>query len=152
MTEKIKFAYTDSAHDLMAKEMDKYKEQIESVIKDRKYIPGDKFIEITASDVELASQRIIRKSFLGYSPRMEIIKSLTLDLYLYFGFAVLIYGIFYDYFHDMSSTQKLYIISGIIFIIFNRIIYRLLLQRDNKIRFVRNHDISSYEDDDLRLR
>ena len=62
MENEIQIQYTKEALDRMEILASKYKKEIEDSITKKKYVPGDKVIEITGSDIENAAR------FLSFEP------------------------------------------------------------------------------------
>lgn len=91
MDKELRFQYTDAAQDRLEKLKLDFIGQLEGVIEERKYVPGDNLIEVTASDLEIAS-KLIRVSS---TKKLEILP-LTLFAYMLLGLAMAVVGIFYS--------------------------------------------------------
>lgn len=109
MEKEYKVHYTDAANERLDSLKSEYVEMLEDIVKDRKHVPGDKFVEITASDLEQASQylKII-------APRKSESLRLVLVLYVLMGVAMTIAGLFYPFFMEMlrESPERLMLTLG----------------------------------------
>lgn len=109
MEKDNKAHYTDAANVRLESLKSEYVEMLEDIVKDRKHVPGDKFIEITASDLEQASQylKVI-------APRKSESLRLVLVIYALTGVAMIIAGLFYPVFMEMfrESPQRLMLTLG----------------------------------------
>jgi len=109
MEKEYQVHYTDAANERLDSLKSEYVEMLEDIVKDRKHVPGDKFVEITASDLEQASQylKII-------APRKSESLRLVLVLYSLMGVAMIIAGLFYPFFVAMlsESPQRLMLTLG----------------------------------------
>jgi len=72
--------YTEPAQEAIERAQWKNKEKLESIMRDQKYVPGEDYVEITASDVERATNQIhlVSKRNINY-------RELILKLYMVFG-------------------------------------------------------------------
>lgn len=109
MEKEYKIHYTDAANERLKSLKSEYVEMLEDIVKDRKHVPGDKFIEITASDLEQATQylKVI-------APRKSESLRLVLVLYSLMGVAMVIAGLFYPFFMEMvrESPERLMLTLG----------------------------------------
>ena len=89
MEKEYKIHYTDAANERLESLKSEYRDMLEDIVKERKHVPGDKFVEITASDLEQASQylKVI-------APRKSESLRLVLVLYSLMGIAMIIAGFF----------------------------------------------------------
>src|SRR5688572_5439647 len=92
MSTSKKIIYTESAKERLERLHFEVNKGIENYLQQRKYVPGDDFIEITALDIDEVSQRfrIIRHSSSKYT------KTLIPILYSMIGIGLLIVGLYYD--------------------------------------------------------
>ncbi len=79
-----------------------YKIKLEKLIKEKKYVPGDKLIEITGSDIEAAAEYITI-----ISPRKTHFRELIIELYLAFGIIFILIGLFYNFFVNIARENPL---------------------------------------------
>jgi hypothetical protein len=102
--------YTDPALESIEKAQKKYKEELESIIRDQKYIPGEEFVEITASDIERATRQVI-----FVSKRKSDFRGLILEVYMVLGIFTVVLGLFYEQIRHMmenNPTQFMLVIAG----------------------------------------
>jgi hypothetical protein len=110
--EKAELRYTDEAKKRLTALQNRYLNDIESSIRRRKYVPGEDLIEVTASDLEYASQRII---MVDPRERSWVLRYLFSYLYLAIGVALMVYGAFSDEFKRLlleNPRQALYMATG----------------------------------------
>ncbi|EOG7617935.1 hypothetical protein ACXOI2_003483 [Vibrio cholerae] len=109
MEKEYQVHYTEAAEERLESLKLEYVEMLEDIIKERKHVPGDKFIEITASDLEQASQylKVI-------APRKSETLRLLLVLYALMGIVMVIVGLFYPFFIQMvqDSPERLMLTIG----------------------------------------
>ena len=109
MEKEYKIHYTDAANERLESLKSEYRDMLEDIVKERKHVPGDKFVEITASDLEQASQylKVI-------APRKSESLRLVLVLYSLMGIAMIIAGLFYPFFIEMfrESPERLILTLG----------------------------------------
>lgn len=92
MSRGKKIIYTESAKERLEKLHFEVNKEIEDFLQERKYIPGEDFIEITALDIDEVSKRfrIVRNSPSRY------MRSLIPALYSVVGTALVVVGLFYE--------------------------------------------------------
>ena len=116
MEKSIQIIYTSEAEERLEKLMNKLKSDIEFSIKNRRYIPGDKLLEITGSDIETIS-----KHLKIISPEKIYIRETLIKSYLIFGTILITVGLFYDEFRNLlleqNRLQLILIFLGVILII-----------------------------------
>lgn len=109
-----KVVFTDSAKMRLEKLHLDINSQIENYIRDRKNVPGDDFIEVTASDIDELSYllRIVR-------PFKTNSRQLILYIYAITGVVTTLIGLFYDQIllllESENKTRLLLILGGLIF-------------------------------------
>ena len=102
--------YTEPAQEAIERAQKKYKEELESIIRDQKYVPGDDFVEITASDVERATNQV-RFVSKGKSESHELI----LEVYMVLGVFTVALGLFYEQIRFMvqnSPARFMLVVAG----------------------------------------
>lgn len=110
MEKPIQIVYTNEAEERLEKLMNKFKSDIEFSIKNMRYIPGDKLIEITGSDIETVS-----KYFKIISPDKNRSRDLIINIYLTFGAIFITLGFFFDEFRkllEQNPSQLMLILVG----------------------------------------
>lgn len=107
MGKEYKIHYTDAANERLDALKLEYIDKLEDIVKKRKYVPGDKFVEIAASDLEQASQYIRVNA-----PRNNEAIRLVSVFYLVMGVFMVIAGLFYPLFIEMmrESPERLVLI------------------------------------------
>ena len=102
MKNEIKIRYTNEAESHLELLTYVYKKKLEELIKEKKYVPGDKLIEITGSDIEAAAEYITI-----ISPRKTHFRELIIELYLAFGIIFILIGLFYNFFANIARENPL---------------------------------------------
>lgn len=144
MEKEYKIQYTDASIARLKLLQSAYTEMLENIIKDRKHVPGDKFIEITASDLEQASEcvKII-------TPRKNESLRLVLIIYTLLGLAMIIAGLYYPFFIDVfreSPNRLMLILGGFALSAVGLFGYLRLKQRENLFKLdysIREHKANS---------
>ncbi|HVW13510.1 MAG TPA: hypothetical protein VHB54_06815 [Mucilaginibacter sp.] len=141
---KKKIIFTESAKERLEKLHQDINVQIEDYLRDRKNVPGDDFIEVTASDIDYLSYRIkiIR-------PANTYMRSLVLYGYAIFGVVLTIIGLYYDTLKKIfiEDQTRLYLIV----IGFSTVIMTLLLFYMFKLKEKREKEIMESETEKQRL-
>ena len=107
----MKFQYTEAAKERLNVLKSQYTESIERVIYDRKYIPGEEIVEVTASDLEQASEYLK----VAPPPKNDRIKISSM-IYGILGLILAVIGLFYPFFMEMikeSPERVILVIAGI---------------------------------------
>ncbi|MCK4797088.1 MAG: hypothetical protein KAT05_06885 [Spirochaetes bacterium] len=115
MEKPIEILYTNEAEERLGKLMNKFKSDIEFLIKDMRYIPGDSLIEITGSDIETISKYIMI-----ISPYKNRNRDFIINLYFISGTILLTYGLFYNEFRyllESNPIQLMLILIGAVMIL-----------------------------------
>ncbi|MEJ1381356.1 MAG: hypothetical protein RPT95_10380 [Candidatus Sedimenticola sp. (ex Thyasira tokunagai)] len=102
--------YTEPALESVEKAQKKYKEELESIVRDQKYIPGEEFVEITASDIDRATRQV---NF--FSKRKSDVRGLVLEVYMVLGIVTVVLGLFYEQIRFMmqnNPTQFMLVVAG----------------------------------------
>lgn len=102
MEKPIQIVYTNEAEERLEKLINKFKSDIEFLIKNMRYIPGDKFIEITGSDIETVS-----KYFKIISPDKNRSRYFIINIYLILGTIFLISGLFFNEFINLLERNPI---------------------------------------------
>jgi len=102
MEKPIQIVYTNEAEERLEKLINKFKSDIEFLIKNMRYIPGDKFIEITGSDIETVS-----KYFKIMSPDKNRSRDFILNIYLILGTIFIISGLFFNKFINLLEQNPI---------------------------------------------
>ena len=112
MDSDIKLEYTEAAK-LKLKELTTgYIKSLDKILKDVKHIPGEKNIEVTASDLERVS-----KYLRFINPRRTKSSQMVFQLYAFMGIIMTLIGLFWKMLHDMmlsSPEQVISIFGGLI--------------------------------------
>ena len=137
MEKEYKVHYTDAANERLESLKCEYMNILKEIIKDRKYVPGDNFVEITASDLEQASQylKVI-------APRKSGSLRLVLVLYAFMGIVMIIAGLFYPLIAEMirESPERLILtFGGFILLAAGIYGYYRVKQREALSRSIREH-------------
>lgn len=110
-TEK-KIFYTDSAKERLEKFHTEISQRIDKYLYERKYIPGEDFIEVTASDIEEISNNI---RFI--KPTKTSLRKLIPATYAIMGILLVVFGLLYDDIRKLienQPTRLVFIISGLV--------------------------------------
>ena len=114
MKNEIKIKYTNEAESRLELLTDAYKIKLEELIKEKKYVPGDKLIEITGSDIEAAAKyiKII-------SPRKTHSREIVIKLYVIIGTTFILTGLSYNLLVNIvreNPLQLMFILVGALMI------------------------------------
>jgi len=114
MTDK-RIEYTDAGSKQLKVATDKCAAMLEAYIVERKYVPGDEFIEITGADIEKASQRLsIRRP-----PSKSMLRRLIILIYAGFGGLLTSAAIFWPYLQNIREMfgrdpiRLMFLVSGV---------------------------------------
>jgi len=121
MEDEVEVIYTNEGLERLKRAKDDFTDFIESTIKDYKFAPGDKVLEITASDIEYATKQI--ESFRRINRRSRLIK-IASSAYIGVGLIVLLYGVF----REFAIYLNLYILMGIALIIAGYFVKNFLVE------------------------
>lgn len=108
-----KIIYTDTAKQRFEKFHLEINDEVERYFQERKFVPGDDFIEITASDIDEVAQRFrITRPI-----KTNIANKLIAILYTAFGIVLILIGLFYDDFKTIieGDPKRLAFIAGGLF-------------------------------------
>ena len=138
-----KIIFTDSAKMRLEKLHIDIDAQIETYLKDRKNVPGDDFIEITASDIDELSYRlrIIR-------PTRTNSRQLILYVYAIMGMISTIIGLFYTQIKTIIFEDKerlIFILGGLLFTT-----TALVMSYMYKLKERKEQDILDYEREKMK--
>lgn len=133
MKKQIQLKYTEQAKKRLEKLKNDHLKEIERLIKERKYIPGESFIEATASDIEQAARyiKIIH-------PKRSETRSMILYAYFIIGIAMIFAGLFYRQFREVffgNPIQAMLVVMGAILAFASFILSRFLKIRENRYRY-----------------
>jgi hypothetical protein len=105
--------YTDAATKRLEQLQADLVKRVEGELRERKFVPGDPFVEITASDIdELA--RTTRVEFYGRLSQRLDFRQTILKVYAILGSLTLIVGLFFPTLKEMfaNRTQMFLILTG----------------------------------------
>lgn len=125
-----KIKYTDTANKKLDELQLRYREELERILVSKKLIPGDDFVEVTASDIDEAS-----RYFKFVRPVRNSSKYLVLIVYFVFGLIATFVGLFYEdfrYIMENRPTQAMIILVGLTMMIVSFIGYFYFRQRDRQ--------------------
>lgn len=109
----MKIVYTESALDELKRFQEQRKEELEALLKNRKYVFGDEVLEITASDIRNA-ERHFKVSDISKS-RLPL-TNMLFKLYMIAGILMVFVGLFYPdllQFIDRNPIQLALILTGV---------------------------------------
>jgi hypothetical protein len=145
-----KITYTESAKECIEKLKENYIKEIESLIIERKNLPGEDVIEITASDVNEASRSLLLiKRF-----KQRETYSLIIYLYFIFGIILTVIGIFSDSIKNIlakNPTRGTFLVIGIFTVSLSFIVMQFLKRKDQILKRriesdILKHNIEKVED------
>jgi hypothetical protein len=107
--------YTESAKQRLEKFHLEINEEVERYFQERKFVPGDEFIEVTASDIDEIAQRFRISRPIRTNP----IKTLIPIVYTIVGLLLTGLGLFYEQFKSIleGDPKRLVFIGSGIFMI-----------------------------------
>lgn len=88
---KNNIVYTPEAEKRLEKAKEDFVEKLEGVVKSRKYYPGDEVLEITASDIEIATNYLVFRRPNSTATKLNIVVS-----YMLIGVLMTFFGLFYE--------------------------------------------------------
>ena len=96
-----KIVLTDSAVKRLEKLHERLNVQIENYLIDRKFVPGDDFVEVTGSDIDDVENRlkIIRPTSLNT-------RRTILYMYMILGIVIFLIGVFYNEIKDILTGDR----------------------------------------------
>lgn len=100
METKAKIVYTKSAQERLNRLNKDIEQRVTDYIKMRKFVPGDDFIEITASDIEDVWKRITI-----IPPQKSQFRQLILFIYAVMGIVLTLFGLFYSNFTTLIQDE-----------------------------------------------
>jgi len=136
MNTNRKIIYTDSAKERFEKFQFQVTKEVENYFQERKFVPGDEFIEITASDIDEVAQRFRISRPIRTNP----VKTLIPVVYTIMGVVLTLVGLFYDQFKVIISgdpKRLVFVISGVIMIFFSWTYVYILKSRERREQFER---------------
>jgi len=112
--------------------------QIERLIKERKYVPGDEIIEITGSDILFATKyiKIIK-------PKQKELRYFVIYLYFITGIVTLFVGLFYQQLMELffnSRTQAMLIIIGLAMTLLSFLLLRFTELKERRYKNIKQDE------------
>jgi hypothetical protein len=107
---KTDVVYTPEAEKRLDIAKNEFVEKLEEAVKSRKYYPGDEVLEITASDIEIASKYVVFRKPNAMATKLNI-----LIIYMIFGFLLTVTGLFYEEFINLvrsNPTRIIFVAAG----------------------------------------
>lgn len=123
MGDELEVIYTNEGMERLKRARDDFTKLIENVIKNYKYAPGDKVLEITASDIEYATQHI---KFIGKAQLKDRSSMIISRIYIILGLAILMYGLI----REFNAYINIYIMMGIGMILVGYLAKDIFIIRD----------------------
>lgn len=131
----MKLIYTNGAKEKLEEFHKKQEKAIESIISEEKYIFGDDVIEITANDIDIASNRILilRRE----KNRNKILKLLS-KIYFIIGLIIIALALSYPYLMEIirTDTQKTLLAAGLSISIISTLIKMLVSERNREENYL----------------
>ncbi|EAQ82330.1 hypothetical protein [Blastopirellula marina] len=106
-----KIEYTESGKERLAELNDLIQRQIEDEIRERKFLPGDDVIEVTASDIEEVKRSMRLRFHNERAPRLQMTELVT-RLYLVIGILLTLAGIMYPLLDTIRQNPIQYSMIG----------------------------------------
>ena len=103
-----KVSYTEAAERKMVEILDRHKRDLEQYVIRRKLVPGDEFVEVTASELEDAARHVSIRD-----PRSTQLRTTIFRLYTFMGVVMTGAGLFYDRFRQMDPFQLMLVVMGV---------------------------------------
>lgn len=110
-----KIIYTESAKARLDQFHIEVDRQLEDYFRDRKFVPGDDFIEVTGMDIDEVANR-----FRFIRPTRTSVRSLIPAIYTFFGVTMTLIGLFYEQIVHLiqgNPVRLVFIISGIFMVL-----------------------------------
>jgi|JI6StandDraft_1071083.scaffolds.fasta_scaffold305689_1 hypothetical protein len=138
MNNSKKIIYTDSAKERFDKFHYEVTQEVENYFQERKFVPGDEFIEITASDIDEVAQRFR----IARPVRTNPVRTLIPIVYTLAGVILTATGLFYDQFKLILSgdpKRLIFIVSGLFMILFSWAYVYLIKNRERREQIERHY-------------
>jgi len=119
--------YTETANKKLDELQSRYREEMERILLSKNLIPGDDFVEITASDIDEVSK------YFKFVRPVRNSRYLILIIYFILGLIATIGGLFYDDFRHIIENrpmQAMIILFGLIMMIASFVGYFYFRVRD----------------------
>jgi hypothetical protein len=134
---------TDPAEKLLSSIQLEVREQVLDVIVERKSIPGDSEIEITASDIEEV-RRSMRVRFADTRLNRLLYRDIIIRVYTVLGLTTLLAGIFYPYVRILldNPVQLALVFAGVAMLAaatLMKLYLRRRLQRERELMILQEH-------------
>lgn len=119
MNKQLTVTYTDAAKQRAEELACHYREVLQEVVTERKFVPGDNTVEITASDLEQATKYVQIRVQLSSVKRLKVrLLDLLAKVYIFMGVSVILLGIYYPQlvklFYSLSPIQQSVVTLGIV--------------------------------------
>lgn len=126
-----KIIYTNSATQRLKMFHSEVDIEIERYFQERKFVPGDEFIEITASDIDEVAQRFR----ISRPTRTSSVRNLIPIVYSLIGVIMAVIGIFYEQFKLIleGDPKRLIFIGGGLFMLIISSSYLYMLKRKDQL-------------------
>ncbi len=107
--------YTAAGRDRMERFLDDLRDQAERAMREKKFVPGETTVEITASDIEELT-RSMRVTFLDRHEQRYLMRRVIVDLYLALGFLTVLWGVFYTEVRNLfaNPVQSVLLLTGVV--------------------------------------
>jgi hypothetical protein len=132
-----KIIYTESAKQRFEKFHLEINEEVERYFQERKFVPGDDFIEITASDIDDVAQRFRISRPIRSNP----IKTLIPIVYTVVGLVLTVLGLFYEQFKTIlegDPKRLVFIGSGLFMMVLSWMYVYIIKSRERREQLERH--------------
>jgi hypothetical protein len=129
---ETKILYTDSGKDAIDKYFEEQKKQLEKIISEEKYVLGDEFVEITASDIKSYNEQLFQQKRKADRRKKSQVISIIYGLIgIIMSFLGLLYPIIIEMLED-NPIQFLVTTLGLLMTILGGCFYIITKKRKNE--------------------
>ncbi|UAB68707.1 hypothetical protein INR79_09090 [Vibrio sp. SCSIO 43132] len=130
----MKVIYTESGSQALENYQSLRKRELEEFLQKEKYVFGDEFVEITATDIKNAEKEI---TYVKSSRRSSLPMTATLlKVYMFLGLVMVTYGVFYDqimeFIHGGATEQMAFIFGGVALSLISGLAHYYIKMRDER--------------------
>ncbi|SBS68813.1 hypothetical protein [Vibrio atlanticus] len=130
----MKVIYTESGSQALENYQLLRKRELEEFLRKRKYVFGDDFVEITATDIKNAEKEI---TYVKPNRRTSLPMTATLlKVYMFVGLIMVVVGVFYEQIMELiyggATQQMLFIFGGIALSLVSGLAHYYIQKRDER--------------------
>ncbi|MGC9458299.1 hypothetical protein [Vibrio genomosp. F10] len=130
----MKVIYTESGSQALENYQSLRKRELEEFLQKEKYVFGDDFVEITATDIKNAEKEI---TYVKSNRRTSLPLTATLlKVYMFTGFVMVLVGVFYEQIMELiyggATQQMVFILGGVVLSLVSGLAHYFIQKRDER--------------------